>query len=482
MIHLYLFANIQSLHKYFNLVIADKCFTSATFIFLVETWTLPKDNYEINNYNQIYRYDCQNSKIHAYGIMLYAKKEISSQIHVMYNSNEYNKNRHIAHNITAFSFKNYCFCVIYRSPSESFNNFQKVFQQMIHTITLKLKSDVKIIVVGDFDVDINNPNEKSFMNMFKNAGLSLKSPNNHASTNNNTQIDLCFGTNYFENLECKYYENYFGYRGAITVILNMPVIHQENSSNNINRVNTFAGSNLEISNNTNHVFTTNKKSSIISNFKKSKKKTSHQTHNNSDTIISSKRKNNNKNNDESVQKKLRRNKNTNKNNAHSGQVINGLSNTDCVSCYANSTIQCLLNSPKLIKFLKENCTVHTELTFSHLMLSYIDQQSHAPLTANPLRQYVGQKLHKFQKFMLPQQQDPAEFIDAISETHENCLEQRCFKTFWEITITTERICQTCGDKITHNEYTLNYLKQNLKNLIDENRNNVNSNNIIQFIT
>lgn len=69
----FIFANIQSLHKYFNSIKADNCFLSSTFIFLVETWTISTDDYNIPDYKCVYRHDCSGTNRYAYGMMIYAK-------------------------------------------------------------------------------------------------------------------------------------------------------------------------------------------------------------------------------------------------------------------------------------------------------------------------------------------------------------------------------------------------------------------------
>jgi hypothetical protein len=166
----FIFANIQSLHKYFLLMKADKCFLSADFILFVETWTVSQDQYILSHYNCIYRHDCLGQKRHAYGIAIYAKQLFSNGIKIIFESNKYNRSKHLAHNIVSFTTDDkYCFCVIYRSPSESMENFKKIFQEMMSTVQRKLSPSAKIIVVGDFNYDISTENQgKLFLKMFEN--------------------------------------------------------------------------------------------------------------------------------------------------------------------------------------------------------------------------------------------------------------------------------------------------------------------------
>lgn len=66
----FIFSNIQSLHKYFELIKADLCFNFAKFIILVETWTVSSDNYEFENYTCVYRH-CPGVQRRLHGIFVH---------------------------------------------------------------------------------------------------------------------------------------------------------------------------------------------------------------------------------------------------------------------------------------------------------------------------------------------------------------------------------------------------------------------------
>lgn len=112
----FIFSNIQSLNKYFELVKADKCFLSAKFIFLVETWSLESDQYEIDNYHCIYRHDCIGTQRRPHGIIVYVKNysDTPINIEIIYEDHIYNPLKKHSHNIVAFSALDYCFCILYR--------------------------------------------------------------------------------------------------------------------------------------------------------------------------------------------------------------------------------------------------------------------------------------------------------------------------------------------------------------------------------
>jgi len=89
----FIFANVQSLNKYFELIKADKNFISAKFIFFVETWTLSGDQYDIEGYKCIYRQGCVGEKKFAYGSHIYMKEMYNSLPEVLFESNIHNSKK-----------------------------------------------------------------------------------------------------------------------------------------------------------------------------------------------------------------------------------------------------------------------------------------------------------------------------------------------------------------------------------------------------
>ena len=163
----FIFANIQSLPKYFEFITVDKCFISAKYIFFVETWTLNNDKVDINNYRCIYRHDCIDKQKHPYGTLLYMRETCDSDIEIIYENNIYkpDKNNYVSHNIVAFTVEEYCFCIVYRSASESIKIFQDIFVDMMNQIKKKLQLCTKIVIVGDFNVNINENQGNNFLHL-----------------------------------------------------------------------------------------------------------------------------------------------------------------------------------------------------------------------------------------------------------------------------------------------------------------------------
>jgi hypothetical protein len=80
----------------------------------------------------------------------------------------------------------------------------------------------------------------------------------------------------------------------------------------------------------------------------------------------------------------------------------GFINDDGVSCYANVSLQVILNCQYIVNQLMQ---FERHFVLSKLAASYFSQ--HKPLDCTPLRQVLGQP------FNFPQQQDAAEFINAL---------------------------------------------------------------------
>lgn len=74
---------------------------------------------------------------------------------------------------------------------------------------------MKIIIIGDFNVDIQLERNRTFLDVFEKYNFDFKLPNYKSAMNSNAQIDLCFANCVL--LLSKYYENR-GYYKAITCV------------------------------------------------------------------------------------------------------------------------------------------------------------------------------------------------------------------------------------------------------------------------
>lgn len=202
-------------------------------------------------------------------------------------------------------------------------------------------------------------------------------PLNHSSTNDNTQIDLCFAN--FNDLDCRYYENYFGHHKPITCILNKPKQTQSVFNENLVTTNfqSYRDENISIIN------------QIESNNEASMPSTS-------ESIPTDQNKNTNA-------RKCKYPRMESENNFSTGHVsIHPFSNNDHISCYANSTIQCLTNCESLISILQNYRQPQQQIildsndrTFSEIMLEFTNRNQNTAIynkskSSFTLREFAGE--------------------------------------------------------------------------------------------
>jgi len=75
-----------------------------------------------------------------------------------------------------------------------------------------VKEYSKVIVVGDFNINVNNQVEsQQLLDYMRKYGLSLINNIGEMSNNGNTQIDLLFSTDVSDSIPMHWYESYFSY-------------------------------------------------------------------------------------------------------------------------------------------------------------------------------------------------------------------------------------------------------------------------------
>jgi len=413
----FIFANIQSLKKHIDDIVRDKSFIYTKFLFFVETWTLESDDININDYNIIYRKDCNNNNNrHAYGITIYAKHYIQyNDIQIIFESNLYMNKK--SHNLVVFTYQEYCICVLYKLPNTLNTYFLQIIKEMFHSIKLKIMiENYKFIIVGDFNVDINEDKSNIIIKyLLEEKRFKFNLNNLYSSTNFGTQIDLCFSN--YNACECKYYENYYGYHKPITCIMNKK--YEVNNENKLY-------SNLENKCHTNQL----PQSSNYSNIEKSN--------------ISNKIKKINSSN------LLRSN-------------LMKLKNIDNVSCYSNSILQCLLN---LRKILLEN-PISEDDNLLKILKYYIEIENitNKPLESRKLREYVGGD------YLLQNQQDVCEFLGDLLQNSAILLNKFSYEFI------TLNKCSECNEERKISEFE-NCINIDLTKYKNEKSNNVHMNDLL----
>ena len=120
-----MFHNVQSLNKHFLNVKSDKTFLSASMISLVETWTKPSDNLEIEGFKIVHRRDCDDVR-KPFGQIIYLKNDLKCKnITEKY---EYSGKNHIESSSIKIDI---CIIYVYNSPISSFDILKRPINEVI---------------------------------------------------------------------------------------------------------------------------------------------------------------------------------------------------------------------------------------------------------------------------------------------------------------------------------------------------------------
>ena len=192
-----MFHNVQSLNKHILDVKSDKTFLYASMISLVETWTKPGDPLEIEGFKIVQRRDCNDIR-KPFGQITYLKDDLNYEKTL--ERCEYSGKNHIEY--SSIKVDDICIISVYNSPNAPFDVLQRNINEVI---TVSKRFCENIIVVGDFNIDLNKKPNYKFIEYMESFGLTLNNKLNKSSTNAKTQIDYCF-TN-MKNLKCDYFES-----------------------------------------------------------------------------------------------------------------------------------------------------------------------------------------------------------------------------------------------------------------------------------
>ncbi|CAM4981284.1 unnamed protein product [Rotaria socialis] len=173
-----MFHNVQSLNKHFSDMQFDKTFLSSSMISLVETWTKPSDNLEIEGFKIAHRRDCDDVR-KPFGQSIYLKNDLKYEnIPERY---EYSGKTHIEY--SSIKIDDICIISVYNSPNSSFDILKRHINEVI---TISKGFCENIIVVGDFNVNLKIKINSKFIEYMKPFGLSLNNILNRDSTNAKT--------------------------------------------------------------------------------------------------------------------------------------------------------------------------------------------------------------------------------------------------------------------------------------------------------
>ena len=172
---LVMFHNVQSLNKNILDIRCDQTFLCASLISLVETWTKSSDSLEIEGFKIIRRRDCHDKR-KPFGQIIYVKNHL--QYENIMERYEYVGEDHTEY--CSIKIDDICFISVYNSPNSSFAVLKKHLHEVI---SISKKFSDKIIIVGDFNINLKITANHRFIEFMESFGLLLINKLNESSTN-----------------------------------------------------------------------------------------------------------------------------------------------------------------------------------------------------------------------------------------------------------------------------------------------------------
>ncbi|KAK3923861.1 Protein transport protein Sec16A [Frankliniella fusca] len=144
---------------------------------LAETWSLPTDKYDIDNYTIVFRTDCKSEKRKAFG----TNETVSVG------------NNHST--VFAMQLHEKCLMMVYKSPKAPWTMLQQQMKTMLQVC--KSNNLSEICIMGDFNIryQISESNYVELTNFMQANNLFMLLDQTKVSTDHNSLIDLCLSTN-----------------------------------------------------------------------------------------------------------------------------------------------------------------------------------------------------------------------------------------------------------------------------------------------
>ena len=218
--------NVQSLKEHTLDVSTDFLLTEFDFLGLSETWSNNCSNVGIVGYNCIG--ESKRHNVRAGGVVIFQKASSTAPAvsHELVQLSE----KHDAELLAADSDGDICaveifengiktlFVVVYISPSTTYK--QKMFF-LTRNLLMYKRMDIRMVVSGDFNVDILKTENSKFINFMK-EHLNLEMNSNHLETTTvgRTCLDLVFVRNV--NAQTRRYVSYFSYHRPMLTLLDTP--------------------------------------------------------------------------------------------------------------------------------------------------------------------------------------------------------------------------------------------------------------------
>ncbi|KAK3931277.1 ATP-dependent DNA helicase [Frankliniella fusca] len=189
-----IFQNVRSLHLHFTNVSNDRSFLSCDMIMLAETWSLPEDKYDINNYTIIFRTDCKLVKRKAFGTIIYVNNNILPYCRIIFQNETVNTEKHHS-TVVAIQLHHSCIMMVYKSPKAPWSLLQ---QQMEHALQVCYNEKIsEISIMGDFNIKYqqSEPSYNLLYSFMQTKSLFMLLDPTKISTGHNSLIDLSLSTN-----------------------------------------------------------------------------------------------------------------------------------------------------------------------------------------------------------------------------------------------------------------------------------------------
>jgi hypothetical protein len=173
------------------------------YLAFVEPHLLQSDEVCLPNFNCIHRSNCQRNR-NSEGAIVFSRngKEVS-EIHV--------DNSGTGHCLfVKWSVSNLNLIMVYKSPKYSTSQFIEQLRTQLSV------SENKMLVFGDFNINLKESEGKQLSALFQEFELTSTLNIHHPTTNGGSHIDCCFSNH--EDVEAWIYESYYSYHKPICIV------------------------------------------------------------------------------------------------------------------------------------------------------------------------------------------------------------------------------------------------------------------------
>ena len=190
------YQNLPYLGKHAIDLESDPLIKSSDILLLVETRA---STVSISGFNLVSQIEYQSSR--PFGIAMYARNTVSSQVKSIGSDTILGKDSHFEY--LMIEVKNVYIMLLYISPSFRKTDAIGIICGIVDTLR---KSSGKIILIGDFNINVIDKSGKTLLDKLSDIGLNLSLPLGSPSNDYNNQIDLAFSSfplqysGYYESL------------------------------------------------------------------------------------------------------------------------------------------------------------------------------------------------------------------------------------------------------------------------------------------